>query len=449
MKKIIIEIFSLFICILLMGCAGKVDSTVTANPDGNTDIVSGTNAENDPFSLSEAEEENAENEELWDYPIKDWETAKSSGLDFMGWKKVCNPPEDILKNLSTEKLAWLTVRYPLFAYMPSGGTDSEANIFIGVYEDYSSIFHELMQREDRNICLLNEFAQNELDVETLNSGAYLENESIWIEVFIEQYLLVHSLDLTAEERAYYLEIVKEKTEKYYSKIDNNIFGLVFDSYGIAYRESSYVEKEGSDDDSSEEPCSVSFSVYPKEGELSDNLYKCITGEKKFQYVVEQFNEDHHVEYVSVEQNIMDFTYALPFLESDGTQIRMDMEFKEYAISDLDGDGTDELIYYVYPGGDGYFLIFHDFGETVCAYGLRYRSVGRISYDGCMEGVDGASRGNIWKFTSFSTSGYETEEISKFDSDSDEYIVLGEPVSQEEAVSFFWQNRDKEEIAWIR
>lgn len=195
---------------------------------------------------------------------------------------------------------------------------------------------------------------------------------------------------------------------------------------------------------------ANFSVCPKAGEISDNLYKCITGEKNFQYIVEQFNEDNHVEYVSIEQNIMDFTYALPFLESDGTQIRMDMEFKEYAISDLDGDGTDELIYYVYPGGEGYFLIFHDFGETVCAYGLRYRSVGKITYDGCMVGVDGASRSDMWKFTSFSTSGYETEEISKFDSDKDEYIVLGEPVSQEEAVSFFRQNYDdKEEIAWVR
>jgi len=57
---------------------------------------------------------------------------------------------------------------------------------------------------------------------------------------------------------------------------------------------------------------------------------------------------------------------------------------------------------------------------------------------------------MWKFTSFSISGYETEEISKFDSDKDEYIVLGEPVSQEEAVSFFRQNyADKEELAWIR
>ena len=108
----------------------------------------------DGSQLSNLVEKNKTKEELRDYPIKDWESARSRGLDFMGWRDVCNPSEEMLSNLSTERLARLAVRYPLFPYMPSGATDSEADIFIGVYADYSSIFRELLTREDRNIFII-------------------------------------------------------------------------------------------------------------------------------------------------------------------------------------------------------------------------------------------------------------------------------------------------------
>lgn len=216
------------ICISVIACIIVAVCFLTNPKEDNETYV-----ENDTIEDAES----TGGEDIWDYPIKDWETAQSSNLDFMGWKDACNPPEDILNNLSTETLAGLSVRYPLFPYMPSGATDSEASIFIGTYEGYSSIFRELMKREDRNICLLKEFAKNEPDIEVYNSGAYIENESIWIENFIQQYLFVYSKDLTSEEREYYLDAVKTKTAKFYSKIDEGLagFGLSFDESGRAYR----------------------------------------------------------------------------------------------------------------------------------------------------------------------------------------------------------------------
>ena len=233
---------------------GDVRREVFQYIDGNLYYVAAKSASNsmwgltdgteyilgDGSQLSNLVEKNKTKEELWDYPIKDWESARSRGLDFMGWRDVCNPSEEMLSNLSTERLARLAVRYPLFPYMPSGATDSEADIFIGVYADYSSIFRELLTREDRNIFIIKEFAQNEPDIATYNSGAYIENESIWIENFVKQYLLVYSKDMTSEEREAYLEAVENKTEKYYSRIEEGLadFGLFFDANGVAYRKSN-------------------------------------------------------------------------------------------------------------------------------------------------------------------------------------------------------------------
>ena len=57
---------------------------------------------------------------------------------------------------------------------------------------------------------------------------------------MKQYLLVYSKDMTSEEREAYLEAVENKTEKYYSRIEEGLadFGLFFDANGVAYRKSN-------------------------------------------------------------------------------------------------------------------------------------------------------------------------------------------------------------------
>lgn len=181
--------------------------------------------------------ENAENKApAWDYPIRSWDAARESGLDFMGWKDSCNPPEDVLHALSARELARLTLSYPLLPYMPSGATDCEAEIFIGVFEGYSTIFAELRQRDDRNACILAEYAANVPDIDAWNAGK-TENTANWAEHFTEQYLFVYAKELTPAERDFYLKTVEEKREKYYSGLSGEIPapGLCFDENGAAYR----------------------------------------------------------------------------------------------------------------------------------------------------------------------------------------------------------------------
>lgn len=171
--------------------------------------------------------------ENWDYPIKSWEDAQNSGLDYMGWKDICNPPEDVLHSLSTQALADLVLRYPLIPWMPSVATDSEASVFIDVFEAYSTIFSELRNREDRNLCILEAFEQNVPDIETWETY----NGPNGAEHFVEQYLFVYSKELTQEEREFYLKTVEKKAKKYYCNLKEEyvVPGLSFDEDGSAYR----------------------------------------------------------------------------------------------------------------------------------------------------------------------------------------------------------------------
>lgn len=174
---------------------------------------------------------------LRDYPINSWELAQEEGLDFMGWREVSNPPEDLLKEFTTEELVHLSLTYPLLPYMPQRTTDVDSELFCATFEGYSTIFAELLTREDRHMCVLKEYASSIPDMDAYNSGEYTFNQSIALEVVVEAYVWTYSKTFTDAQRQYYLDIVQEKHEKYYSKTEEGrcAFGLSFDPDGTAYR----------------------------------------------------------------------------------------------------------------------------------------------------------------------------------------------------------------------
>lgn len=232
MKKRLVMILIVTLILSFTGCGEKKEEDI--KPVDSVSISQSNSVDEEIEEVqSTAEELKEEIIDDWDYPIKSWEDAQNSGLDYQGWKDVCNPPEDVLHSLSTQKLANLALRYPLIPWMPSGATDSEASIFIGVYDGSSTIFSELRNREDRNVCILEAYAENVPNVEEWDSY----DASNWAEHFVEQYLFVFSKELTKEEREFYLKTVEEKKEKYYCNIEEPFIapGLSFDEDGTAYR----------------------------------------------------------------------------------------------------------------------------------------------------------------------------------------------------------------------
>ena len=232
MKKRLVMILIVALILSFTGCGEKKEEDI--KPVDSVSISQSNNVDEEIEEVqSTAEELKEEIIDEWDYPIKSWEDAQNSGLDYQGWIDVCNPPEDVLHSLSTQELANLALRYPLIPWMPSGATDSEASVFIGVYGGNSTIFSELRNREDRNVCILEAYAENVPNVEEWASY----DAANWAEHFVEQYLFVFSKELTKEEREFYLKTVEEKKEKYYCNIEEPFVapGLSFDEDGTAYR----------------------------------------------------------------------------------------------------------------------------------------------------------------------------------------------------------------------
>ena len=87
------------------------------------------------------------------------------------------------------------------------------------------------------MCVLKEYASSIPDMDAYNSGEYTFNQSIALEVVVEAYVWTYSKTFTDAQRQYYLDIVQEKHEKYYSKTEEGrcAFGLSFDPDGTAYR----------------------------------------------------------------------------------------------------------------------------------------------------------------------------------------------------------------------
>lgn len=232
MKKRLVMILIVTLILSFTGCGEKKEEDI--KPVDSVSISQSNNVDEETEEVqSTAEELKEEIIDEWDYPIKSWEDAQNSGLDYQGWKDVCNPPEDVLHSLSTQELANLALRYPLIPWMPSRATDSEASVFIGAYGGSSTIFSELRNREDRNVCILEAYAENVPNVEEWDSY----DAANWAEHFVEQYLFVFSKELTKEEREFYLKTVEEKKEKYYCNIEEPFVapGLSFDENGTAYR----------------------------------------------------------------------------------------------------------------------------------------------------------------------------------------------------------------------
>lgn len=188
-----------------------------------------------------------------------------------------------------------------------------------------------------------------------------------------------------------------------------------------------------------------FLSLPDKGEVSNIMYDCVCGNTSFCYIALQYNENYGVEYIPIDQNILDFNYALTFFEKDKAAIRTNTVFEKYAIVDLDGDENTELIFYVYQGGEGYYLILHNTTEVVYAYAIPSRGMMKVSTDGYVWASDGASYNSIYKITAFSEFGYEKTIIAE--EEDIKYRLYGNEVLEEDYRMFCKEFQQKEEVFW--
>lgn len=159
-----------------------------------------------------AEELNARWYTTKDYPAtpddKEWRLH-----DFSEWIDILNPPEDLLKEFTSEELAKLLLRYP---YLINYGCYDEEWMFFD-FMGQSAIYEELFRREDGIHEMLIAFQDNEIDYELLDKeplAVYGRDLGALADQFVCQYMRFHWEFIPDEEKLLYIEIAEKKKLNY-------------------------------------------------------------------------------------------------------------------------------------------------------------------------------------------------------------------------------------------
>lgn len=236
MKKTALAMLS--IVVFLIGCSSQPENKVNSEMIQNSESsMEQSESQSEISSAPETEKAATKWEDIWyatrEYPSKAEETEFSK-LSAEEKTDVLNPPQDLLDEMTTRELAELTLRYPLFSVMP-WYDDTQKDIQLSIYAGYSKIYEEILKRDDHVEAILQAYRNLELN-RNASETEMLTDESWQAEYFVENFVLANGNNFTDKQRSDYLEIVQERTETYYSKIDGCKLGRIsFDTAKNPYR----------------------------------------------------------------------------------------------------------------------------------------------------------------------------------------------------------------------
>ena len=124
---------------------------------------------------------------------------------------ILNPPQELLEECSTEKLASLMMEYPFLWVLPSYEFENRDMFFRFVQQ--SSVYNELLKRDDGRKCLLEAYRNTDIDIQLLNSDPYIVwriNMAVNAEIFGCQFINFFIHDFEEEELNLAKQIMDEK-----------------------------------------------------------------------------------------------------------------------------------------------------------------------------------------------------------------------------------------------
>jgi beta-lactamase regulating signal transducer with metallopeptidase domain len=214
--------------------SGENSRDIATEASGTSDGTEVASSEKDPSSQEVVEGWDPDSDRIptqeeliqyWydhrDYPLKAgsaaWLRYFSMGLLY----KMQGPPEDLLKEMSSDELAELLFRYP-------GGILTEfagdtAYMQIEVFKRKCNIFEELTNRTDGPHAILNAFSKIELDFDAIKGPNCYQDIGYNAEQFVYYYVTYYQDQFSAEDIAYYEEVYQERYEKYYSKYEKDTY----------------------------------------------------------------------------------------------------------------------------------------------------------------------------------------------------------------------------------
>ena len=193
-----------------------------------------------------------------------------------------------------------------------------------------------------------------------------------------------------------------------------------------------------------------IEVLPAMDDIPAEIAEVFYDNKPFNYVFYAWPTGYDGEKIprdSMQVCVKDFVYDayIDVLEDGSLDIeKYSVQWKKYTVLDLDNDGSNELIYYVYPGGSGFYIIFHVIDGEVYGYSELYRDF-ELYKDGTIAGESGSSWYWLKEITSFDKSGYSENEFAR--QEDDNYTINGEEVTAVDFCDYVakW-TRDEGELA---
>lgn len=128
-------------------------------------------------------------------------------------------------------------------------------------------------------------------------------------------------------------------------------------------------------------------------------------------------------------------------------------WKQFAVVDLDRDGTNEMIFQAAKAEDAepYNVIFHEKDGKVYAYQQNYRSMVTVTTDGFILGSSGAADNDIYTIT-FEGNKLVEHSVAKMSSalgmDNLQFTVGNKPVSEADYNVFLDSFNSKATITWV-
>lgn len=195
----------------------------------------------------------------------------------------------------------------------------------------------------------------------------------------------------------------------------------------------------------ERPFEERLLVAPKREEAQPEIAAVLYDEEPFTVLQKEYITDDDYIFYSGKFTMPEYDWHWYYADNEeqiatGGYEPVEIYWIGYTIIDLDGNGTEELVYYIEPGEvvpSGYFLIFAVVDGEVCAYTMADYEIGVLRTDGTMETRGGADTGSEYRITNFRKDGYDTDVLTSYH--MEKHYIGDKEVSWEEMDEFSKKN----------
>ncbi|MBR6307844.1 MAG: hypothetical protein IKR39_04485 [Lachnospiraceae bacterium] len=200
------------------------------------------------------------------------------------------------------------------------------------------------------------------------------------------------------------------------------------------------------------PLEERLLVAPAKEEVRPEIAAVLYDNAPFTVLQDDYLTDDARVFYSNQYTMSEYDWCSSYAHKDsdistGVYMPTEIFWRAYTTADLDGNGTEELIYYISTddAASGHYLMFAVVDGEVYAYTVGYRAMEQITPDGTIMGSSAADRADIWMVGRFRKGGYDEKILASMN--GEEYTVRGKKATSEEFFKYMNEDRSTESVHW--